>query len=132
MAHSACSHTGPRAAVKALIHRARIALVADRDGLSTSCQDVREELAVARGGELRRGPLRRHLKLCTGCRDFQFAVSEQRESLAVVLPVVSSTWPDGRPPRLRRSAHGSANSAAGWRGSWNRRRFELRLNSYPD
>ena len=54
------------------------------------CEDIREQLAVARGGELRRGPLRRHLKLCVGCRDFQLALSAQRQSLAAVLPVLPS------------------------------------------
>src|SRR6202167_2056653 len=76
--------------VKALIYQARTALIADRDALGTSCQDIREELSVARGGELRRGPLRRHLKLCVGCRDFQLALGAQRQSLGAVLPVLPS------------------------------------------
>src|SRR5580700_446924 len=70
--------------VKALVYQARSALIADRDARNTPCEDIREQLAVARGGELRRGPLRRHLKLCAGCRDFQLAVNTQRESLAAV------------------------------------------------
>ena len=76
--------------VKALIYQARSALIADRDALGASCQDIREQLSVAHGGELRRGPLRRHLKLCEGCRDFQLAVGAQRQSLAAVLPVLPS------------------------------------------
>jgi RNA polymerase sigma factor (sigma-70 family) len=76
--------------VKALIYQARSALIAERDARNASCQDIREQISVARGGELRRGPLRRHLKLCTGCRDFQLAVSAQRRSLAAVLPVPPS------------------------------------------
>jgi RNA polymerase sigma factor (sigma-70 family) len=80
----------PVSKVKALIYQARSALIADRDALETPCRDVREQLAVARGGELRRGPLRRHLNLCTGCRDFQVAVGAQRQSLAAVLPVLPS------------------------------------------
>lgn len=76
--------------VKALIHQARSALIADRDARNASCQDIREQISVARGGELRRGPLRRHLKLCAGCRDFQLAVSAQRQSLTAVLPVLPS------------------------------------------
>jgi RNA polymerase sigma factor (sigma-70 family) len=74
--------------VKALIYQARSTLIADRDALKTPCQDIREQLAVARGGELRRGRLRRHLNLCAGCRDFQLAVGAQRQSLATVLPVL--------------------------------------------
>lgn len=74
--------------VKALIYQARSTLIADRDALDTPCRDIREQLAVARGGELRRGRLRRHLNLCAGCRDFQLAVGAQRQSLATVLPVL--------------------------------------------
>ncbi len=44
--------------VKALIHQARSALIADRDARNASCQDIREQISVARGSELRRGPLR--------------------------------------------------------------------------
>jgi RNA polymerase sigma factor (sigma-70 family) len=76
--------------VKALIYQARTALIADRDACNTPCREIREELTVARGGELRRGSLRRHLKLCAGCRDFQLALGAQRESLACVLPVAPS------------------------------------------
>ena len=78
----------PVSKVKALIYQARSALIADRDARNTPCQDIREQLSVARGGELRRGPLRRHLKLCAGCRDFQLAVGAQRQSLTAVLPVL--------------------------------------------
>ena len=42
--------------VKALIYQARTALIADRDAMGASCQDIREQLSVAHGGELRRGP----------------------------------------------------------------------------
>ncbi len=80
----------PVSRVKALIYQARSALIADRDARETPCQEIREQLAVARGGELRRGPLRRHLNLCSGCRDFQFAVGAQRQSLAALLPVAPS------------------------------------------
>jgi RNA polymerase sigma factor (sigma-70 family) len=80
----------PVSKVKALIYQARSALIADRDARETPCQEIREQLAVARGGELRRGPLRRHLSLCTGCRDFQLAVGVQRQSLATLLPVAPS------------------------------------------
>jgi RNA polymerase sigma factor (sigma-70 family) len=76
--------------VKALIYQARSTLLADRNARNASCLDIREQLSVAHGGELRRGPLRRHLNLCVGCRDFQLAVAAQRQSLAVVLPVLPS------------------------------------------
>src|SRR5687768_14210805 len=80
----------PTAKVKALVHQARTRLIADRDARETPCEDVRELLATARGGELRRGPLRRHLALCEGCRSYRDAVAEQRSALALVLPVLPS------------------------------------------
>jgi RNA polymerase sigma factor (sigma-70 family) len=80
----------PVSKVKALVYQARSTLIADRDARDASCRDIREQLSVARGGELRRGPLRRHLSMCTGCRDFQHAVGAQRQSLAAVLPALPS------------------------------------------
>ena len=80
----------PVTKVKALLYQARSTLIADRDARNASCRDIREELAVARGGELRRGLLRRHLSLCVGCHDFQQALAAQRRSLAVALPVLPS------------------------------------------
>jgi RNA polymerase sigma factor (sigma-70 family) len=76
--------------VKALVYQARSTLIADRNARNASCLDIREQISVAHGGELRRGPLRRHLNLCVGCRDFQLAVNVQRQSLAAVLPVLPS------------------------------------------
>jgi RNA polymerase sigma factor (sigma-70 family) len=93
--------------VKALIYQARSALIADRDARNTPCRDIREQLAVARGGELRRGPLRRHLKLCAGCRDFQLALGAQRQALGALLPVAPSA-------RLATAilGHGAAHAGA--------------------
>ena len=68
----------PTAKVKALVHQARTRLIADRDARETPCEDIREQLATASGGALRRGPLRRHLALCDGCRAYKEAVHEQR------------------------------------------------------
>jgi RNA polymerase sigma factor (sigma-70 family) len=76
--------------VKALVYQARSTLLADRNARNASCLEIREQLSVAHGGELRRAPLRRHLNLCVGCRDFQLALAAQRQSLAVVLPVLPS------------------------------------------
>src|SRR6188472_2075004 len=80
----------PTTKVKALVHQARTRLIADRDARETPCEDVRELLATASGGELRRGPLRRHLAICDGCRAYKEAVTEQRASLALLLPVLPS------------------------------------------
>ena len=76
--------------VKALVHQARTTLIAERDAREQPCEEIREQLATARGGALRRGPLRRHLRLCAPCRAYRDAVAEQRRTLALVLPVVPS------------------------------------------
>jgi RNA polymerase sigma factor (sigma-70 family) len=78
----------PRTKVKALVHQARSRLMADREARETPCPEVREQLASARGAELRRGPLRRHLAICEPCSDYRDAVREQRAALALLLPVV--------------------------------------------
>jgi RNA polymerase sigma factor (sigma-70 family) len=80
----------PTAKVKALVHQARTRLIADRDARETPCGDVREQLSTARAGELRRGPLRRHLALCDGCRAYKKSVTDQRKALALALPVLPS------------------------------------------
>jgi RNA polymerase sigma factor (sigma-70 family) len=97
--------------VKALVYQARSTLIADRDARNASCQDIREELSVARGGQLRRGPLRRHLKACVGCRSFQQAVNTQRSSLALVLPVLPSAGLAARILRHGAVAHTIAAAA---------------------
>ncbi len=76
--------------VKGLIHKARTTLIAERDARERPCAEVREELATARAGVLRRGPLRRHLRMCEPCRAYRDAVAEQRHTLALVLPAVPS------------------------------------------
>jgi hypothetical protein len=77
----------PTGKVKALVFQARAELMAERDARSTPCATIREELAVARGGALRRGPLRRHLRLCEPCQAYRAAVATQRAGLASILPV---------------------------------------------
>ncbi len=103
----------PVTKVKALIYQARSTLIADRDARGASCLDIREELAVARGGELRRAPLRRHLSLCGGCRDFQKALAVQRRSLAIALPVLPNA---GLAAKILSHSAAQAASAAGQAG----------------
>jgi RNA polymerase sigma factor (sigma-70 family) len=76
--------------VKALIHQARTTLIAEREAREAPCATIREQLSTASGGELRRGPLRRHLRLCDGCRAYRDAVAHQRRALALALPVTPS------------------------------------------
>jgi RNA polymerase sigma factor (sigma-70 family) len=80
----------PPAKVKALVFQARSTLIAERDARSIPCQAIREQLAVAHGGLLRRGPLRRHLRQCAPCDAYRLAVVAQRDGLASLLPVVPS------------------------------------------
>ena len=55
------------AKVKSLVFQARSGLLERREARETPCHEIREQLATLRGGSLRRGPLRRHLKACPGC-----------------------------------------------------------------
>src|SRR4051812_1526872 len=77
-----------REKVKALVFQAREALIAAKTARETPCAEIREQLASARGGALRRGNLRRHLEDCPGCRAFRSDVQRHRAALSIVLPVV--------------------------------------------
>ncbi|MCA1701291.1 MAG: sigma-70 family RNA polymerase sigma factor, partial [Actinobacteria bacterium] len=76
--------------VKALVFQARSALIADRRARETPCVEIREQLATATAGELRRGHLRRHVRQCEGCAAFREDVRDQRRLLAIALPVAPS------------------------------------------
>lgn len=91
--------------VKVLIHQARTTLIAERDARERPCEDVREQIATARGGALRRGPLRRHLRRCPPCRAYRDAIADQRRVLALALPVVPSAG-------LKAGVLGAASTAA--------------------
>jgi RNA polymerase sigma factor (sigma-70 family) len=77
----------PTGKVKALVFQARTALIAERDARGTPCEEIRDQLEVARGGVLRRGSLRRHVRQCEPCRAYRGAVARQRAGLACLLPV---------------------------------------------
>ena len=76
------------AKVKSLVFQARSGLLERREARETPCHEIREQLATLRGGSLRRGPLRRHLKACPGCTEFREEVRRQRQAFAALLPVV--------------------------------------------
>ena len=92
--------------VKALIFQARSTLLAEREARETPCEQIREQLATAQGGALRRGPLRRHLRGCEPCRAYRIAVADQRRALALALPVTPSLG-------LKAAVLGSASAAGG-------------------
>ena len=75
------------AKVKALVFQARTTLIADRDARRTPCDEIRTLLETARGGMLRRGSLRRHLRQCDPCAAYRIAMEGRRTGLALVLPV---------------------------------------------
>jgi RNA polymerase sigma factor (sigma-70 family) len=79
-----------REKVRALVYQARSTLSGWRDARALPCGEVREELAVARGAALRRGHLRRHLKLCGECAAFRHDIERRREQLGLALPALAS------------------------------------------
>ena len=101
----------PREKVKALVFQARSTLAASRDARATPCAQIRIELATASGGALRRGPLRRHLRTCDGCRMYKATVTAQRGLLALALPVVPGAALKATVLGGFGSAHGGAVSA---------------------
>ncbi len=78
------------ARVKALVFRARGALMDRRRARVTPCVEIQEQLANLSGGSLRRTPLRMHLRECAACRGYREEVRNQRKLLAAALPVVPS------------------------------------------
>ena len=76
--------------VKALVYQARSALIQDRRAREIPCEEIREQLATASAGDLRRGHVRRHVRNCEGCAEFRDDVRRQRGLLALALPVIPS------------------------------------------
>lgn len=74
--------------VKGLVFRARAGLIERRDARATPCAEIREELATARKGTLRKGRLKHHLKQCPGCSAYREEVRHQRRMMALILPVI--------------------------------------------
>ncbi len=97
------------AKVKSLVFQARSALIESRRARETPCDEIREQLATLRGGALRRGTLRRHVKACPGCSEYRDDVRRQRAMMAAVLPVIPSVG-------LRDSALAAVGLGAGGSG----------------
>jgi RNA polymerase sigma factor (sigma-70 family) len=76
--------------VKALVFRARTALIDRRTAREARCVEIQEQLANLRGGALRRTPVRLHLRECADCRTYREDVRNQRKMLAAALPVTPS------------------------------------------
>ncbi|MDQ5833573.1 MAG: sigma-70 family RNA polymerase sigma factor, partial [Actinomycetota bacterium] len=74
--------------VRALVFQARTTLGGWREARATPCREVREEISVARGPELRRSYLSRHLAVCPDCTNFREQVADQRRRVALLLPPI--------------------------------------------
>jgi RNA polymerase sigma factor (sigma-70 family) len=74
--------------VKALVFQARESLAASRQARETDCREIQEQLAVLRGGALRRSSIRRHVDQCAACQEFKAEVQRQRSAMAILLPVL--------------------------------------------
>ncbi|HEV3000801.1 MAG TPA: RNA polymerase sigma factor [Solirubrobacteraceae bacterium] len=73
--------------VKALVFQARESLISSRRAREADCAEIQQQLAVLRGGSLRRTTLRRHLEHCPACQEYRAEVQRQRAALAIILPV---------------------------------------------
>lgn len=71
-----------RERVKALVFRARRSLTQSREARTVSCESIREQLDVLRGGSLRRKVLREHLLGCEACRGYRERVRGERAETA--------------------------------------------------
>jgi RNA polymerase sigma factor (sigma-70 family) len=91
--------------VKALVFQARSTLATCRVARDTPCADIREQLAAG-GVALRRTPLRRHVRDCPGCREFDELLRVQRRRLRVLLPIAPSLG-------LKRAVLGAVWSSGG-------------------
>jgi RNA polymerase sigma factor (sigma-70 family) len=101
----------PPTKVKALVFQARESLLAEQKARETDCSEIREQLSTLRGGALRRGNLRRHLRGCPACQDFSSRLGSPRWRVAV-LPVAPETAPVMRAPRAIAPAAAVAAAAA--------------------
>lgn len=77
------------AKVRSLVFQARSSLISTRDARDTSCGEIRTQLSTLTGSSLRRRTLRRHVRACVGCREFEQAVRVQHRDLALILPVTA-------------------------------------------
>jgi RNA polymerase sigma factor (sigma-70 family) len=76
--------------IKAFVYQARANLLADRRAREAPCEEIREQLAAARGPLLLQGRLRRHLRSCPGCREYADDLARQRRRLHAALPFIPS------------------------------------------
>jgi RNA polymerase sigma factor (sigma-70 family) len=78
-------------AVKSLLVRARVGLVEAIEARDTDCAVIRADLAGAYDrGVKASGRARRHMRECTGCREYRGALRGVRKSFAALSPVAAA------------------------------------------
>jgi RNA polymerase sigma factor (sigma-70 family) len=103
-------------AVKSLLVRARLGLVAAVEARDTACRHIRSDLAEAHERGVRpSGLARRHMHDCSGCREYRSELRGVSRQLAALAPVLG---PLGVLTRLVGAGGGaSSGAAAGGTGS---------------
>ncbi len=74
--------------VKSLLVRARVSLAEAAEARRLTCEEVRDELGeVAEGLKKRTPPIRRHLRQCDSCTNFDKQLRATNKALAAVFPL---------------------------------------------
>src|SRR5687767_8207177 len=74
-------------AVKSLLVRARIGLVEAAEARDTACCDIQGDLALSFGRGVRASAkARRHMRECSGCREYRTQLRSVNKELAALLP----------------------------------------------
>ena len=94
------------AKVRSLVFQARDSLISTRDARNTPCGEIRFQLSTLTGSSLRRRTLRRHVRGCVGCREFEVALRGQHRDFALILPVTAGAG-------LRGAALGGGTAGGG-------------------
>jgi RNA polymerase sigma factor (sigma-70 family) len=76
-------------AVKSLLVRARLSLGQALEARDTACSDIREELIVSHDrGQRPNANARRHMRDCSGCREFRHQLRGVSRRLAALVPTL--------------------------------------------
>lgn len=100
----------PAARGRTLVFQARSSLRASRRAREIPCAEIRERLAISRGGALRRSELRHHLRQCDGCRAFAAEARARRGGITSLLPL-------GPIVAFKRTAFGAFFTSSGGGGA---------------
>src|SRR5919107_3132466 len=86
-------------AVKSLLVRARVGLVEAIEARETDCAVIREDLMASYDrGVKASGRARRHMRECSGCREYREALRGLRRSFAALTPVSAGLFRAVAPP----------------------------------